>query len=292
MMAPFRSAAQRFATAAFVALSVATLVLGRADGALIERARMATADVMAPVLALLARPGAVVADGVGKVRELAFLYRENERLRAENAALLQWQQVARRLDGENAELKGLLAYQPEATTWFVSARVIGTAGGAFSRTVLVDRGSQDSVAKGQAAASGSGLVGRVAEVGLRTARVLLLTDVNSRIPVVLADTHARAILAGDNTDRPQLVYLPPGTVPRPGERVVTSGDGGVFPPGLPVGVVASLEGGAARLAPAADLARVDYLRLVDFGLGGVLPPGAVPAPKAPRGGQAEAAGRP
>ena len=287
-MAPLKSAAQRFAYSALVLLSVAIMVIGRADGSLIEHIRTKTNDVLAPVLEAVTQPVTAVADAAAHVRALTELYRENERLKAENAALMQWQQVARRLDNENSGLRTLMNYQPEGSVWFITGRVIGTSGGAFSRNLLINRGTLDSVAKGQAVSAGSGLVGRVTEVGDRAARVLMITDLNSRIPVQIDGNHDRAILAGDNTDRPQLAYVGAHTKINVGDRIVTSGDGGVFPPGMPVGTVASVEGGNIRVEPFADLSRVEYLRVVDFGLAGVLPTDAVPQPKAPRRAKGDA----
>ncbi|MDB5360455.1 MAG: mreC [Rhodospirillales bacterium] len=281
-MAPLKSAAQRFAYSALVLLSVAIMVIGRADGSLIEHIRTKTNDVLAPVLEAVTQPVAAATDVVAHVRSLTELYRENERLKTENAALMQWQQVARRLDNENSGLRTLMNYQPEGSIWFITGRVIGTSGGAFSRNLLINRGTLDSIAKGQAVAAGSGLIGRVTEVGDRAARVLMITDLNSRIPVQIDGNHDRAILAGDNTDRPQLAYVGAHTKINLGDRIVTSGDGGVFPPGMPVGTVASIDGGNIRIEPFADLSRVEYLRVVDFGLAGVLPPDAVPQPKAPK----------
>jgi rod shape-determining protein MreC len=276
---PLKSAAQRFAYSALILLSVAIMVIGRADQALIEHIRTKTNDIVAPVLEAVTQPVEAVTDAAAHLRSLTELYRENERLRTENSALLQWQQVARRLDNENAGLRTLLNYQPEGSTWFITARVIGTSGGAFSRNLLVNRGTLDSVAKGQAAAGGTGLIGRVTEVGDRAARVLMITDLNSRIPVTIDGSNEHAILAGDNTDRPQLAYVGAHAKINVGDRVVTSGDGGVFPPGMPVGTVASVDIGNIRIEPFADLTRVEYLRIVDFGLAGVLPPDAVPQPK-------------
>jgi rod shape-determining protein MreC len=277
---PLRSVVQRFAYSSLVLVSLAIIVVGKADASLVERARGAVADVMAPILSVLSRPVGTVSGAVDRFQAMVRLYQDNEQLRTENAALLQWQQVARHLDSENQELRTLLNYRPENAGWFVTAEVIGTSGGAYSRNMLIDRGRADGVAKGQAVVSGTGLVGRVAEVGERAARVLLLTDLNSRIPVAFESTHERAILAGDNSDRPQLIYLPAHAKVAIGDKLLTSGDGGVFPPGLEVGIVAAIEGGI-RIEPVADLARIDYLRIVDFGLGGVLPQSAVPTPKIP-----------
>ncbi len=292
VMVPLRAAIQRFSFSALLLLSVVTILVGKANAPLVERARDATADVIAPILGVLSQPVAATRAALGRIEDLILVYRENDRLRAENAALLQWQQVARRLDSENAELRGLTGFQPTSSTFFVSGQVIGTAGGAFSRNLLINRGSIDGVAKGQAAVSGTGLLGRIAEVGDRSARILLLTDINSRVPVALDASHERAILAGDNSDLPQLVYLSSVANLHIGDRVVTSGDGGVFPPGIPVGIVAAIEGALVRVAPLTDVSRVDYVRVVDYGLGGVLPPGAAPLPKPPRHASAEPGAKP
>ena len=133
LVAPLKSAAQRFAYSALMLLSIAIMVIGAADGSLIEHIRTRTNDVLAPVLEAVTQPVTAVTDAVAHVRSLTELYHENERLKAENAALLQWQQVARRLDNENSGLRTLLNYQPEGSIWFITARVIGTSGGAFSR---------------------------------------------------------------------------------------------------------------------------------------------------------------
>jgi rod shape-determining protein MreC len=204
-------------------------------------------------------------------------------LREENARLLQWQELARRLVAENAQLRGLVKFTPEnGAPFFVSAQVVANSGGAFARNVLVNAGSREGVARGQAAVAGEGLVGRVSEVGDRSARILLLTDLNSRIPVVLSESRERAVMAGDNSDRPRLLYVPANISVKVGERIVTGSAGGVFPPDIPVGVVASVDGTVITVEPYADLSRIEYVRVIDFGLAGVLPQNVVPLPKAPK----------
>lgn len=279
---PVKAAAQRVVVPFLVVLSAMFIVLGKADILLFDRARMVAADAVSPLLQAVARPLETVANGVGKVEGLFALYSENERLREENARLLQWQEVARHLQTENAELHRLVKFTPESMSSYVSAQVIANSGGAFARNVLVNAGSRDHVSRGQAAVSGEGLVGRVSEVGERASRILLLTDLNSRIPVMLEESHERAVMAGDNSDQPRLLYLPAVAAPKPGERIVTGGAGGIFPPGLPVGVVASIDNGIIRVEPYAELSRLEYVRIVDFGLEGVLPQSAIPLPKATR----------
>lgn len=275
--------AQRAVVPFLVLLSMMFIVLGKADVLLFDRLRVVIADAAAPLLEALAQPVATMASGVRHVEGVFDLYRENERLREENARLLQWQDVARRLETENAGLRDLTKFVPEGAPRFISAQIIADSGGAFARSVLVSAGGREGVTRGQAAVTGEGLVGRVAEVGGRAARILLLTDLNSHIPVMLDSSRERAVMAGDNSDQPRLLYLPINVTAKPGERIVTDGSGGIFPPGVPVGVVASVDSGVVRVEPYADLSRMEYVRIVDFGLGGVLPQNAMPLPRAARG---------
>ncbi len=180
----------------------------------------------------------------------------------------QWQNAVANLQTENRELRGLLHFKTEPSLAYISARVIADTGGPFVRGLIITAGKLDGVREGMAAMTGDGLIGRVIEVGDWSSRVLLITDLNSRIPVTIAGSGDRAILAGDNSNQPKLLYLPQDAVLSAGARVVTSGHGGVFPPGLPVGVVTEAGRGVYNVVPAADLGRVNDVRLVDFSLKG------------------------
>lgn len=281
--AQLRATLQRTAPGLLIALSVALIMLGKADQGVFASLRTAVTDDSAPVLAALSRPLGLAAAAVERVRGIAMMYQDNQRLERDNARLLQWQQVALKLSEQNARLRNLLHAVPDKAPSFVTTRVIGSSGGGFVRTLMVDAGTDQGAARGQAAIAGDGLVGRLTEVGSRAARVLLITDLNSRVPVVIARSHENAILAGDNSDQPRLLFVKDPEAVKIGDRVVTSGDGGVFPPGLPVGVVAGSEGGVPRIEPYARLSQLDYLMIVDYGLTQGLP--APVAARAPRHGR-------
>jgi rod shape-determining protein MreC len=272
----------RFGLPLLILASAVLLVLNKADSALFERLRAPFLDAAAPVLEFFARPAATIDAVVERVTSAVTLYAENSRLKEENQRLLHWQHAARTLQQENQRLKSLLNLTPDPPASFVSSKVIANSGGSFVRSVLVNAGQVDGIARGQAALAGEGLAGRIAEVGERTARVLLLTDLNSRVPVLLDTSRERAVLAGDNSERPRLIYVPARTIVKVGERVVTSGHGGVFPPNLPVGVVAAVENGIVRIEPYVELSQLDYLRIVDYGLSGVLPQPVAPASRQSR----------
>ena len=266
-----RAAMERMSLILLVIISAAMIIVGNADQVAFQSLRNSIMDAAAPALDMLSRPAAALDAAADRVRGFITVYRDNIQLAEENERLLGWQQVALRLSAENAELRDLAKLVPEPAISFVTARVIADLGGAYARSVMVNAGRGNGVARGQAAITGEGLVGRVAEVGSRAARILLITDLNSRVPVVVDGTRQRAILAGDNSARPSLRYVDAGVTIRIGDRIVTSGQGGVFPPGLPVGVVASVDSEGARIEPYAALSRVDYLRLVDYGLAEALP---------------------
>src|SRR4029077_3175598 len=236
-----------------------------------ESLRISVTDTASPVLDILSRPLAALAHLSDRAREYLKVYQDNRRLAAENERLLNWQQTALKLSSENARLRQLLKLTPEPQTTFITARLIASSGGAYVRSLMVHAGSEKGVARGQAAVTGEGLVGRVSEVGNRAARVILVTDLNSRVPVVVEGPRQRALLTGDNSERPSLRYLDAGARIKVGDQVVTSGQGGVFPPGLPVGVVASLDGEAPRVETFVELSKVEYLRIVDYGLADGLP---------------------
>jgi rod shape-determining protein MreC len=266
-----RAAIERMSLCLLVVISAAMIIAGKADQLAFQYLRNSMMDAAAPALDMLSRPAAALDEGADRVRGFITVYRDNLRLAEENERLLGWQQVALRLSAENAELRDLSKLVSEPAISFVTARVIADSGGAYARSVMVNAGRDNGVARGQAAMTGEGLVGRVGEVGSRAARILLITDLNSRVPVVVDGTRQRAILAGDNTARPSLRYADAGGTIRIGDRIVTSGQGGVFPPGLPVGVVVSADSEALRVEPYAALSRLDYLRLVDYGLAEALP---------------------
>lgn len=252
---------------AFVGAAVALMLVGKIETVLIEQVRMRATDAITPALDFLSRPVAGFAAAVESLDELASLREENARLRAENERLIHWQLLARRLEGENQSLRDLLRLKPGPPARHIAARVVADTGGAFARSVLVNAGTLDGVMAKQAVLSADGLVGRVVQVGQRSARVLLISDLNSRIPVVVGDRRLHAILAGTNEDRPVLRHFVGGDAVSPGDFVMTSGQGGVFPPGLPIGTVARgapESGEEAEVVPLVDWHRLEFVRIVDF----------------------------
>jgi rod shape-determining protein MreC len=283
--ASVRHVVQRFSLALLVAAAAGTMLIGKADTLLLERARAAALDLVTPLLEAISRPVATINDLIADVEDLANLRAENARLREENARLLAWQSVARRLEGENAELRGLLNFKEGPQATFITARVVGDSGSAFVRSMLLNVGSRAGVSSGQAVVTGEGLIGRITEVGDGWSRVLLLSDLSFRLPVLIERTRERAILTGDNSPMPKLGMIQSVAGIQPGDRIITSGHGGSFPVGIPVGVVTSTADGSIRVKPLGDIVRLEFVRVIDYGITGLVtgpaPPPEMFGPPAP-----------
>jgi rod shape-determining protein MreC len=266
LLHPIRALIGRFAVISLMAVAFALMLVGKAEIVVVDRTRAAVISATAPVLEVLSQPIASVVSAYHHVAGLFDAYDENQALKAEIARLKSLEQTSAKLAAENDMLRSLTRFMPDDAVNFVSARVVGEGGGPFVRSVLINAGARDGVARGQAVVNGDGLIGRLTDIGSGASRVLLLTDLNSRVPVIIEETRERAILAGDNTERPLLAYLPPDARIGSGQRVVTSGSGGVLPPGLPIGTIAVGRDGVPRVQPFVAWNKLEFVRIVDFGL--------------------------
>ncbi len=273
--APLRSLVQRFMYLGLIAAAFGLMLVGKIDAVLIDRMRAEVTNAVSPILTALSQPVATVSEGINTVRDLALIREENIRLAQENANLKQWHLVARKLQAENAALQALLSSVDDRKPRYITARVVAGTLGAFSNSLVINAGAVDNVKKGQAVLSNQGFVGRISIVAKHSARVLLANDINSRVPVIIESTRTRGIMAGSNANRPKLIHLPPNARVTPSERVVTSGHGGVFPPGLPVGVVASVSDSGVEVSLFSNYHKLEFVRIADFGLSGFVDTSAV-----------------
>lgn len=262
---PIRQALSRLTLPVMLMLSLGTVLVGRADQNLADRLRSGLDDLLAPAYALVTAPVLALEHGSGVVGHLFDLDAQNQALEAENAKLKQWQAVAMALEAQNDALKTALNYQPAPVPQFYTTDVVADLGGVYARSVLVSLPpalAQDPASLvGAVAMDGRGVAGRVVEAGARSARVLLINDLNSRIPVSLGVHGQPALMTGTNSADPALVYWSPGQPPAEGDMVLTSATGGAFPAGLPVGVVHYDAQNDPVVLPLADIDGLRMLRL-------------------------------
>lgn len=247
-----------------IAVCIMLFILWRADNPRVERLRMALADWATPSIEITSNPLNAGADMVQDFENFTRVYEQNKMLRREIQRLRAWREAAQQLERENAQLRALNNLKLSDRVGFIAGEVIADSGGPFAQSVLLNIGARDGVSDGAAAVDGQGLVGRVVGVGDRASRLLLLTDFNSRVPVKVQPSGRRAVLTGENTDAPRLSFLDTLLGVAPGDRVVTSGDGGVYPPDLLVGIVAVVGERSAKVQVSADYERLEFVRVLRY----------------------------
>ncbi len=276
---------RRILVGVLVLALVALFLIWRIDSPRVERFRTALVDTMVPSFEWALVPVTKTVDMVESFQSYARLYDQNQELRRELQQMKAWKEAALQLKQENARLMDLNHVRLDPQLTHVTGVVLADSGSPFRQSVLLNVGARDGLRDGWATMDGIGLVGRISGVGERTARVILLTDSNSRIPVTAQPSGQRGLLSGDNSARPPLEFLEKPDLVRPGDQVITSGDGGVFPAGLLVGTVVQGNDRRLRVALSADYERLEFLRVLrSQALERITDPGsliAVPAPAPP-----------
>ena len=253
---------RRLLVGLIVLVLVALFLVWRIDSPRVERLRAQAIDTFVPSFSWAMAPITGAANLISDFQSYQQLRAQNQDLRRELQQMKAWREAALQLEQENAKLLDLnnVSLDPQLT--FITGVVITDSGSPFRQSVLINVGARDGIIDGWPTMDGIGLVGRIAGVGRETSRVLLLTDTSSRIPVVIQPSGQRAILAGDNTFTPVVEFLENPALVRPGDRIVSSGDGGVFPADLLVGQVALGTDGRLRARLAADYERLEFLRVL------------------------------
>ncbi len=251
----------------------------RIDSPRVERFRAQVVDQVVPSFDWAMAPVTGAVNLLQDFRSYQRIHRQNRELRRELQQMKAWKEAALQLEQENARLLDLNNVQLDPRLTFITGVVMADSGSPFRQSVVLNVGARDGIVDGWAAMDGLGLVGRISGVGARTSRVVLLTDTSSRVPVTLQPSGQHALVVGDNSALPLLDFIEAPDRLRPGDRVLTSGDGGVFPPGLAIGQVVQDPGGRTRIRLAADYERLEFLRVLrDHPREGITDPGSLIAP--------------
>ncbi|MEZ5893397.1 MAG: rod shape-determining protein MreC [Parvularculaceae bacterium] len=287
-----RKANSRFVLVLLFSVSVLLLFssLYSAQASVFKKAREGVMDAASPILTFFSGPINYVNGVVGYVGDYFSTLEQNKALREENAELRQWMNEALALREVVASYDKLQGYQAPPEAQPISAFVIGESNDAFARSMIVNAGRANNVEVGQAVVDEDGLVGRIVEAGSGAARVLLLTDIQSRIPVYVEGADLEGILTGTTRRRPVISYTEDvdDVVIAPGQRVLTSGAGGALPRGLPVGVVTGQNRDGVIVDLYSNYARTRMVRVIKYAFPAVEPEAAATAPAEGEAAQAEA----
>jgi rod shape-determining protein MreC len=244
-------------------LCAVLLILSRIGHGAVGDARAQFIDLTAPLFEAASAPVVMGRHALARVRSYVGMLDEIDRLQAENEELKQWEWRAKLLERNVSHLRSLLNAVDDPALHFVTGSVIADTRGPFLRSALINLGRDDGVRIGYAVINGEGLVGRTVDAGDTASRVLLLNDLNSRVPVLVGPGGVRGLASGDNSAELKLDFLPDGASLYPGDEVYTSGSDGVLPRGLRVGVVTG-SAGAFRVRPHAELSSLDVVSVLFF----------------------------
>ena len=259
---PVHKLIQRFMFLGLVLACFLIMLIGKLDAVLVDKVRSSFVNALIPIVDVMSHPVASLTEVVNNLAALPGIRETNIKLERENLYLRQWYLAARKLQAENKQLHALLSSVSNTNRAYITARVVASFSGPFKNSLVVNAGLAQGVENGQAVLSQQGLIGRVVEVGKYTSRVLPITDIKSRVPVVLETNRLRAIMVGNNSSSPNLAYIPQGSQLVVGDRIYSSGDGDVFPAGLPVGVVLVVDGEDASVQPFEKFNKVQFVRIV------------------------------
>ncbi|MCA0920081.1 rod shape-determining protein MreC [Pseudooceanicola nanhaiensis] len=273
---------RRLLASVVVLCLIAVFLVWRIDSPRVERFRAQVVDTVVPSFDWAMAPVTASVNILRDFQSYRRIHEQNQELRRELQQMKAWKEAALQLEQENARLLDLNNVRLDPRLTYITGVVMADSGSPFRQSVLLNVGARDGIVDGWAAMDGIGLVGRISGVGSATSRVVLLTDTSSRVPVTVQPSGQHAMLMGDNTIAPHIDFLEDKDLVRPGDRVISSGDGGVFPAGLLVGQVAEDPGGRLRVRLAADYERLEFLRVLrHLGSDPLRDPGGIVGPLLP-----------
>jgi len=261
-----RGIIKKFAIVLAFMVAFVFMLLNKSENVLVEKTSGIADEIVSSAVNVLVMPASVLVEGYEYLRSLHKIDLENQALRDENRRLTIANAKNRALEIENKLLSRLLNYTPPPEASYVTAKVVAEEGGAFAHAVTVYINGNRNVRKGQVVLGDKGVVGRVEKAGFDYAKIFLVNDINSKIPVMTETSRIRGVLAGENDLLPKMVFIPLEAGIKVGDRIVTSGIGGVFPAGLPVGKVISVDRDGVRVKPYDNLSSLEYVQIIDYKL--------------------------
>lgn len=246
----------------FILISIFTLGLSYANIPFATKVRVFLTDMTTPIMSVASIPYDITISTKNKIYKWVNTYYILDKLEEENTSLKRQLNRLKSLEEENKKLRQLTHMVPDRFRTYITARIVAYPGRPFVKSILLNAGSKDGVESQQPVVTDNGLVGRTIDVGMHSSRILLITDLNSRVPVIIEGLNEHAILAGDNTDYPKLKYVKQISKVKIGDIIRTSGRGGVFSSSIPVGIISKIENDVIKVQPYVDLESLTHVTLV------------------------------
>ena len=245
------------------------MFIGKADLAIIKKINIIISDLSSPIISSFSNQTKIIGNSFNYLSNTALLKEENKNLYLENMKLKKYEILSNMYESENLLLKNQLNLVPQKIPNFITVRAISAPGNVFAHSLLINSGRSAGIEKGNAVLFNGMFIGQIVSVGNNSSRVLLISDVNSMIPVVVSNNRIPSILTGENLILPSLKFLPNNVKLNHGSIVQTSGHGGLLPAGLPIGTVVKHSSEKNYVKPLIDLNLIDYLQVILWRADGV-----------------------
>ena len=251
---------QRFSLFALVVLSIVLIFVETIKTKPLNYVRAFIKDTIYRGSLIVSIPSKGITNVNSYFRDHVNLYSNYNQLKKENEELKNNISKSDFLELENVQLRKLIEEQISSPSNLVSSRVLLDKQSPYLNSFIINVGSNKGIKNGMAVLDGKKFIGRIVDVNFFSSRILLVTDLNSKIPVITQPSAYHAILSGHGNDEPTLEYLPENHNITDGDKVYTSGKGGIFAPGLPVGEV-KIENNFAKVLLFSDLNQITFVNI-------------------------------
>tara|TARA_Y100001934_G_scaffold238011_1_gene290588 strand:+ start:206 stop:1120 length:915 start_codon:yes stop_codon:yes gene_type:complete len=264
LVKPLKAWWQKTFFAVGIAACILFVIMDRGGVDHVKEIRINLTDAVLPITQTISHPIKSISNFVDDFKNLNQAREVVKVLEAQVRDLQEELIVTQGLMIQNRRLKEQTNFVDFPDTKIITGRVVTHSGGPFLKSMLINIGEDNGARLGQAVISEYGLVGVIVEVTSSFARVLQITDINSQIPVVTENTRDPAIIKGDNSRFLKLKFIPNDSLLAVGDRIVTSGHGGLLPPDIPIGHIAEIDGTSVLVSSLVDWDRLDYIRVLDY----------------------------
>ena len=251
---------QKFSLFALVVLSIVLISIETIDAKPFDYFRSFIKDTIYRGSLVVSAPFKVFDNFADYINKHLNLYSNYDELKKENNELKNNISESDFLEFENAQLRKLIEEQVSSSSDLLSARVMIDKQSPYLNSFIINVGSNKNIKNGMAVLDGKNFVGRIVDVNFFSSRVLLVSDLNSKIPVIIEPSGHHAILSGNGTNKPILEYLPENYTIQDGDKVYTSGKEGIFSPGIPIGKI-KIEKEVVKTSLFSDLSQITFVNI-------------------------------
>ena len=251
---------QKFSLFALIALSIVFLSVEAIEKKPLKYFRAFVKDVIYRGALVVSAPSKSINNFGDFVKQHINLYDDYSKLKEENNELKNKISESNFLELENNQLRKLIDEQASSTSNLASARVMLDKQSPYLNSFIINIGSNKNIKNGMAVLDGKNFIGRIVDVNFFSSRVLLISDLNSKIPIITEPSAHHAILSGHGGNKPTLEYLPENHNIQDGDKVYTSGKEGIFSPGIPIGKV-EIENNDIKVLLFSDLSQITFVNI-------------------------------